>query len=276
MPDNRRDVTTLAVFAIATILDDVRFLQWAADRVDLIAEEFAAVLGNSHDETQATADDDVGQKWKHTCDAIAATATPPRWGSSTTATLEGFAAAYARPWTTFMNLWSKFSKQLIRRNFFRVSASQWRRLWSKRRSCNPLLRCTRSGVSRTRLASNWTSSRYPRTWTASHANCQKHSKIGTRRGLARRILTNNWRMSNGNCGRSRGKMQVLPQVTWTSSALRIAKASSMTNFVLASGEIRDARNHIWAVVAPKEEKFDPGKDYRAALAKGGSACRHSL
>ncbi len=40
LDSDRRDVVVLALFAIATILDDSRFLHWAADRVDSLADEF--------------------------------------------------------------------------------------------------------------------------------------------------------------------------------------------------------------------------------------------
>ena len=38
---DRQDAVALAVFAVATILDDSRFLHWATDRVDVLADEFA-------------------------------------------------------------------------------------------------------------------------------------------------------------------------------------------------------------------------------------------
>ena len=41
LPAGRRDAVILAVFAVATILDDNRFLHWAAGRADAIATEFA-------------------------------------------------------------------------------------------------------------------------------------------------------------------------------------------------------------------------------------------
>ena len=103
---DRRDAATLAVFAVATILDDSRFLRWAADRVDALAAEFefahasdveeaervamTPVSDARPSETQATepramgrneagpaegapgADvSDVIQKWKQTCAAVA-------------------------------------------------------------------------------------------------------------------------------------------------------------------------------------------------------------
>ena len=40
LDSHRRDVIVLALFAIATILDDSRFLHWAADRVESLADEF--------------------------------------------------------------------------------------------------------------------------------------------------------------------------------------------------------------------------------------------
>ena len=40
----RRDAVTLATFAVATILDDVRFLEWTAGQADALSREYQFVL----------------------------------------------------------------------------------------------------------------------------------------------------------------------------------------------------------------------------------------
>ena len=52
---HRKNAAALAVFAVATILDDSRFLHWAADRVDALADEFSFVrTANGKGSEQAT------------------------------------------------------------------------------------------------------------------------------------------------------------------------------------------------------------------------------
>ena len=89
LPAERRDAVILAVFAVATILDDSRFLHWAADREAVIAAEFYFLrtadteeaeqgevtpekshAGEAEQQSPANVID-VIQKWKQTCAAIA-------------------------------------------------------------------------------------------------------------------------------------------------------------------------------------------------------------
>ena len=99
---DRQDAAAIAVFAVATILDDSRFLHWAAARVDALADEWAFVLavdarepeqaaterdGRRSDATEPQKTDgdaveptrvtlggevsDVVQKWTQTCSVVA-------------------------------------------------------------------------------------------------------------------------------------------------------------------------------------------------------------
>lgn len=72
---DRRDNAVLALFAVATILDDVRFLQWAAESVDMFAGEFAEMLEIQRpDEPPDPDNDDVIKECKKICNEIAAAA----------------------------------------------------------------------------------------------------------------------------------------------------------------------------------------------------------
>ena len=68
------------MFAVATVLDDLRLLQPAAREVDTLADEFATLLSDSPEdsgtaeEVVPTREDDPFRHWRETCDAIAATA----------------------------------------------------------------------------------------------------------------------------------------------------------------------------------------------------------
>ena len=80
LPDDRREAASLAVFAVATVLDDLRLLQLAARRVDALADEFATLLNDqrdgslTEDESPPTAEDDIIRQWRETCDAVAVAA----------------------------------------------------------------------------------------------------------------------------------------------------------------------------------------------------------
>ena len=86
LPEDRRDATALALFAVATVLDDHRFLRWAARRIDSLREDFSPLFNDQTEE--ATPDDgqdgeDVIHRWKEICNTIVTTARtvgadPPR------------------------------------------------------------------------------------------------------------------------------------------------------------------------------------------------------
>ena len=71
---DRRGVVTLALFAVATILDNVRFLQWAVDLADDLLPEFGSVLRMSkmqmHRQSKQTGGDDVLGELKRICGEI--------------------------------------------------------------------------------------------------------------------------------------------------------------------------------------------------------------
>ena len=79
---DRQVSVALATFAVATIMDDVRFLVWAAGRSKQLAHEFAFALtpsdldvtnqaGSNHDEPPIPSDyEQVLHEWNRTCDLI--------------------------------------------------------------------------------------------------------------------------------------------------------------------------------------------------------------
>ena len=71
VPHDRREATALALFAIATILDDVRLLRGPARRVHALGEEFAFLL---RDDSESTGDA-LLREWQTTCERIAGTLT---------------------------------------------------------------------------------------------------------------------------------------------------------------------------------------------------------
>lgn len=266
MPDDRRDVTPMAVFAIATILDDVRFLQWAADRVDLIAEEFAAVLGNSPDETHAPADDAVVQKWKHTCDAIAATVrllggdTPqPQHLKDLQRHVHALDALHESlvkvlettdPKKLLESVRKSMEEILVESPFMQFVAqmhSQWCLAYPIGVELD--IESLSADVDRLRRE-------LPEALRDWHA--KKVRKEGFDKELedAKRELRAITRQDGSVASSHMDQFSLEDREAELHEELRVA-----------SGEIRDARNHILVVVAPKEEKFNPGNDYGAALAQ---------
>ena len=80
LTDERREATLLAVFAVATVLDDLRLLRRVARGVDTLADEFAMLLSDQRDrsptegEAPRTTEEDVIHRWRETCEATAAVA----------------------------------------------------------------------------------------------------------------------------------------------------------------------------------------------------------
>ena len=80
LSDDRRESTLLAMFAVATILDDLRLLQAVARDVDALADEFAMLLSDQPEDERTGADDprtgeeDTIHQWQETCDTVAAVA----------------------------------------------------------------------------------------------------------------------------------------------------------------------------------------------------------
>ena len=72
---DRLDAVTIALFAVATVLDDIRFLQWASEQIPDLSDEFAFCLD---EHSAATAGDgsrvksaDAMIQWNAACEAVA-------------------------------------------------------------------------------------------------------------------------------------------------------------------------------------------------------------
>ncbi len=88
LPSNRQEALVLATFAVATIMDDVRFLAWAAGRSARLAEEFAFAVPTpcesqpeqtghrpSDSSTTSPGPERVLEEWNRTCDLVIDVAT---------------------------------------------------------------------------------------------------------------------------------------------------------------------------------------------------------
>lgn len=76
LTDDRRDAVTLALFAVATVLDDVRWLRWASAQVPDLFDEFAFCLdehvaAKAGCESDVTISANVVSRWSAACDVVA-------------------------------------------------------------------------------------------------------------------------------------------------------------------------------------------------------------
>ena len=76
LPHDRREEVLSAMFATATVLDDLRLLQRAARSVDALAEEFAILLEELKDDPEEppSNEEELIRRWQETCEQIGATA----------------------------------------------------------------------------------------------------------------------------------------------------------------------------------------------------------
>ena len=76
LTDDRRDAVTLALFAVATVLDDVRWIRWASAQVPDLFDEFAFCLdehvaAKAGYESDVTISTNVVSRWSAACDVVA-------------------------------------------------------------------------------------------------------------------------------------------------------------------------------------------------------------
>ena len=84
LPEARQDGVALATFAVATILDDVRFLDWAANQSETLKKDYAFALEEQENDAQATPvqharvnlseEDEIGEifrGWNEACTSVA-------------------------------------------------------------------------------------------------------------------------------------------------------------------------------------------------------------
>ena len=266
LPDDRHGVAALAIFAVATILDDIRFLLWAADRVDLLAEEFATVIESSRSDPQPTANDVVVQKWKETCDAIATTA--QRLGG------EAPQLQYFQDLRRHVHVLDDLHDSLVKV----LETTDPKKLFqSVRRSMEETLFESPFMQFVSQMHSQWCLAYPVGVELDLKSLCEDVERLQRKLPEALR----DWRAKTD---RKDGLDEQLEDVKRQLRGIKRRDVSMATGQLdqfrledreaelhdelrTASGEIRDARNRILAVVAPREEKFDPGKDYAAALPK---------
>ena len=264
---DRRDAATLALFAVATILDDVRLLRWAADRVGALAEEFAPVLksrGGDHEAQERIQDDGVVQQWRETCKAIAETAR--RLGADPPEpqhledlrvqvdTLDGLreSVVAVRERDVSDDLLQKFAERVA------VLCAEY--------EASPIAECADQAGAQWRLA-------YP---DDDKLDLEALRDDVERAGSELQEGLENWQRARDTKADLDRELEAVKRRQSSASSLadrfdaENREGELQDQIAAAHKEIRAARDHIFAVVAPAGEQFKPAEDYTARLNDGAS------
>ena len=262
LPDDRREATLLAVFAVATVLDDLRLLQQAARGVDSLADEFATLLNDQPEDSLAgeddsrTAEDDVIRQWKETCDAIAATACAlgkdplqpelvadlPRQVNALTDLRNAVTEAINRTSPErLLQRGDDFVAELAGGDDSPISpwtgqiTAQWRSAYPL--SADPDVESLRADVERLEAE-------LPDALAAWRAASRRRAEVQQRLQEARR----------------RAEQEVDPLKRLDAQD---QEAQLQQRLGRAAEEIPQARDRVFQVVAPADQMFDPRRDYQA-------------
>ena len=260
--DDRREATLLALFAVATVLDDLRLLQEGAGRVDTLADEFATLLNDQPEDSRTgkedsrTGEDDLILQWREICDAIAVTMRtlgadplqPERW------------ADMSRQWKVLSDLREPVTtalkqaapKELLQRVddilaeltegddspiavWRRQIAAQWRSAYSL--AADPDVESLRADVERLKAE-------LEDAVAAWRAGCRRRAEVEKRLQEARRCAE-----------------QVDDPLKRLDA--QDEEAELQQQLGRAAEEIQKALRHVFQVVAPADQVFDPHHDYDA-------------
>ena len=260
LPADRRDAVALALFAVSTILDEVRILRWAADRVESLGEEFAPVLKSQGGEPQTTVeheDDDVIRKWKETCDAIAATARilgadPPQ-------------PQYLQDLARLVVELNALHGPLVRIVEMAVPEKLLQKLDQtlldlvNKHGESPIVKFVGQIGAQWRLA-------YPIGGELDAAALRADVERAVRES---QHALEDWQKSRGRKADLQAQLEVVRQEQSSARDPRDRFSAEdregelQEQIAVAHKEIRVARDHIFSVVAPAGERFDPAEDYEA-------------
>ena len=263
LPDDRREATLLAVFAVATVLDDLRLLQAAARGVATLADEFAMLLSDQPEDSRTGAEDprtgeeDVIRQWRKSCDAVAAAArtlgADPLQPELLTERLSdlsryvGILTALRDPVTQALNLAAP-EKLLQRVDDILVAlaegddspiagwthqlAAQWRSAYSP--AADTDVESLRADVERLEAA-------LEHAVAAWRAECRHRAEVEKRHHEARR----------------RAEQEDDPRKRLDAED---QEAELQQQLGRAAEAIQRARDHVFQIVAPADQVFDPRRD----------------
>ena len=252
--EDRREAVLHAVFAAATVLDDLRLLQWAARGVDALADEFAPLLKDLPEESPGQ-EDDVIRRWREACDKIAATARtlgadPPQ---------PELLPDLSRQVDGLSDL-----RELLVRVLERSSPEKL-----LQRVDDLLARLAESGDSPTagltdRIAAQWRSAYSPGTDLDIESLRTDVERLETELETALDAWREGCRQRKEIDERHRDAQR---QAEQEDDALKRLDAQDhearlQEELGRAAAETRSARDHVFQVVAPGAQTFDPRRDYQ--------------
>ena len=262
LPDERREATLFALFAVATVLDDLRLLQRAARGVDTLADEFAMLLSDqpvvplTGEEDPRTEEEDVIHQWNETCDAIADAARAlgadplqPELVNELSQRMNAL-TDLRDPVTEALN--RAAPEKLLQRVDDRLAqlaegddspiagwthqiAAQWRSAYLP--VANPDVESLRADAERLEAE-------LENAFAAWRAGCQRRAEIEEPLREVRRYAK-----------QEEDPVKVLEA--------QDQEAELQQQLGRAAEEIRTARNRVFQVVAPADQVFDPRRDYEA-------------
>ena len=254
LPDDRREAAVLALFAIATVLDDLRFLRWAARGVDALLDEFSMLLSDQPEDAPPD-DGDVIRQWKEICDTIVTTARtlgadPPRPELLPDLLRRVDTLTHLRePLTKLLN--DAVPEKLLQRvdeilarlaeggdspimEWTGQIGAKWRSVYSP--GAAPAVEFLRADVERLEAE-------LENAVDAWRERCRHRAKLDERHREVKR------------------------QAERDDDALRRldaqdSEAELQQELGRAAEEIRSARDHVFEVAAPEDQTFDPRRDYQ--------------
>ena len=258
LPDDRRDATALALFAVATVLDDHRFLQWAARGVDSLREDFSPLFNDQPED--ATPDDghDVIRQWKESCNAIVTTARTLGADPSRPELLPDLLrhvdelAHLGGPLTRLLN--SAVPEQLVQR----VDDILTR-----------LLEDGDSPISawKDRIGEQWRSVYIPHSPDTSPPDIESFRADVERLEAELESALDDWRAARRHrASLNEQHQEIKRQAEADDDPLKRLDAQDREpelaqELYPAVAAVQSARDRVFLVVAPKNQKFDPRRDY---------------
>lgn len=265
---SRRDAATLATFAVATILDEVRFLEWAAGQAEVLSIEYqfalnmnvdeAGALGEQREEPGKPVEDEtsaVVKKWNETCRVVADMAAalagdPPRPENFDSLIGQVHALESLREPLLEM-LDARRPEKLLERVALSVSEA-----------------ASHDGMSWLSGYGSMVLAQWQLYYLAQgEANIEQVQQDVERVERELKQAASEWQRMERARQSCQGQLQALEVSAREPGDLLTIddrKVELQEELVEATKQLRDARRRIFQVIAPHDQEFDPSKDYERA------------
>lgn len=265
LPSSRQDAVALATFAVATILDDVRFLQWAGNRTEILTGEYAFALDKSLRDAMTTPmrkkkslqiiEDKIGtiiRTWNETCTDIVNLAS-------------ALGGDHPRPdilddLIKLIHVLEDLREPLIAMLDKQHSEKQIERV------AEVIAMLTRDG------SMSWLNEytdRIQAQWKSYYIVPENRNKEQFHQDVERverelKHAVNEWQTIEETRQSYLQQLQSLETNTHGLGDLLSVddhKVEIQEEITKVARKLRDARRHILQIIAPRDEEFDPSRDY---------------